>query len=80
MFTNIRNELNNREDELLLEVDKKFENNYFKEELIKESEKLPNKIKIALEKGKNIDKEYDKNKLNLLIKDRKSTRLNSSHL
>ena len=69
VFTNIRNELNNREDELLLEVDKKFEDNYFKEELIKESEKLPNKIKISLEKGKNIDKEYDKTKLNLLIND-----------
>ena len=69
MFTNIRNELNNREDELLFGSRQKFENKYFKEELIKESEKLPNKIKIALEKGKNIDKEYDKNKLNLLIND-----------
>ena len=44
IFTNIRNSLNNREDELLLEVDKKFEDKYFKEELIKDSEKLPNRI------------------------------------
>ena len=62
--------VNNREDELLLEVDKKFENIFFKEDIIKESENLPNKIKIFLEKGKSIEKEYytnDNNKLFLLI-------------
>ena len=52
IFTKIRNTLNDREDELLLEIDKKFNDLFFKEELIKESEKLPNKIKLALEKGK----------------------------
>ena len=64
--------VNNREDELLLEVDKKFENIFFKEDIIKESEILPNKIKIFLEKGKSIEKEYytnDNNKLCLLIND-----------
>ena len=70
IFTKIRNAVNNREDELLLEVDKQFEKYYFNENIIKESEKLPNKINTSLEKGKLIDKEWDKiNKLNSLIND-----------
>ena len=70
IFTNIRNSLNNREDELLLEVDKKFEDKYFKEELIKDCEKLPNRIKESLEKGQIIDKDWeDNNKINILIND-----------
>ena len=70
IFTKIRNALNDREDELLLEINKKYENIYFKEELIKECEKLPNKIKISLEKGKLIDKEWDNDKiLNSIIND-----------
>ncbi len=56
-FTNIRNALNDREDKLLLEVDNKFNTSYFKEDLIKENEKLPNKIQISLEKGKKTDNE-----------------------
>ena len=69
MFTKIRNELNNREDELLLEVDKKYDNIYFKEEIIKNIEKLPDKIKISLEKGKSLNKDYQNNqfKLSLLM-------------
>ena len=51
IFTKIRNELNDREDKLLLEIDKKFDEKLFNEDLIRESEKLPNKIKISLEKG-----------------------------
>ena len=56
IFTKIRNILNNREEELLLEVDKKFNNLYYNEDIIKQSESLPNKIKIYLEKGKIIIK------------------------
>ena len=67
IFTKIRNELNNREDEILLEVDKKFEDFFIKEEIIKECGKLPDKIKISLDKGKLIEKEKNDNKLNLLI-------------
>ena len=70
IFTKIRNELNNREDELLLQVDKEYEKNFFKEELIKESEKLPNKITYFLKKGQLLDKEYnDNNKIKSLISD-----------
>ena len=55
VFTNIRNILNNREDELLLNVDKEYDNLYLKEDIMKNIEKLPNKIKSSLEKCKNID-------------------------
>ena len=62
IFTKIRNKLNDREDALLLEVDKQFENLYFKEELIKISEGLPKKIKKALENGKIINNDWNDNK------------------
>ena len=70
IFTKIRNVLNDREDELLIEVDKQFDKLYCSEDLIVKNEKLPNKIKISLEKGKIIEPEWnDNNKLNLLIND-----------
>ena len=42
---------------------------FIKEDIIRESEKLPNKIKTSLEKGKSIDKEWNDNNLNALIND-----------
>ena len=70
VFTKIRNSINNREDEVLLIVDEKFEELFCKEELIKESEKLPNKLKMSLEKGKIKENDWkDKNKLICLIND-----------
>jgi len=70
IFTKIRNILNNREDELLLEVDNQFNKLYCDEEIIKQGESLPNKIKISLEKGKIINKEWNNdNKLSSLIND-----------
>ena len=69
-FTKIRNALNDKEDELLLQVDENFEKLLIKSENYKGSEKLSNKIKLSLEKGKLIDKEWnDDNKLNSLIND-----------
>ena len=70
IFTKIRNTLNKREDEILLEVDKKFEEISFTEKLIRESGGLPKKIKMSLEKCKVINNEWkDKNKLSSLIND-----------
>ena len=69
IFTKLRTALNDREDELLNEVDKQFENNYFNEDILKECDKLPNKIKVSLEKGKIIEKDWDNNKLNVIIND-----------
>ena len=65
IFTKIRTELNNREDELLLKVDEKFNNIYFDENIFKQCEKLPNNIKLSLEKGKKID--FNENNLALFI-------------
>ena len=45
IFTKIRNALNEREDELLLEVDNQFDDLYFNEELIKESQNIFRKRK-----------------------------------
>ena len=70
IFTKIRNSINNREEDLLLAVDKKFDELFFKEELIKETEKLPKKIKISLEKGNINENDWkDKNKLIFFIND-----------
>ena len=70
IFTKIRKAVNDREDELLLDIENKFKEIHFNEDTIKESEKLTNKIKITLEKGEKLDKEYDTNndnKINAFI-------------
>ena len=67
VFTKIRNELNNREDLLLSEIDDQFDNLYFDENLMRKIEKLPKKSKKNLEKGKLIN--LDKNKLSSIIND-----------
>ena len=67
IFTKIRNILNEREDQLLSEVDNKYKELYINEELIRDSEKFPNKFKLLLEKGKSIEKNWDDNNLNSLI-------------
>ena len=61
VFTTIRNSINEREDELLLEVDSQFNNLFFKEEIVNKSEKLPKEIKISLEKDKLINNEWNNN-------------------
>ena len=60
IFTKLRTALNDREDELLLKVDDKYDN-IFKNINIKELERLPNDIKISLEKGKWINDENKRN-------------------
>jgi len=68
IFTKIRNVINDREEKLLLDVDKHFNEIYFNENIINEVKKLPNKIKISLQKGKEIELEWnDENKLGLCI-------------
>ena len=59
IFTKIRNTLNEREDELILEINNLYKEKYFNEELINKNDKLPNKIKSFLEKGKSMNKEWD---------------------
>ena len=69
VFTKLRSEINNREDKLLFEVDSKFEELFFKEDIIKQGDKLPNKIANSLKKGKLIEEHWNENKLNSLIND-----------
>ena len=69
-FTQIRSELDDREDKLLLEIDREFDEKLLNEDLVIESEKLPNKVKISLEKGKLINDDWkDENKLCSYIND-----------
>ena len=67
IFTKFRNELNNREDELLLMIDNKFNNSFIKEDNIKNFEKLPIQITKVLEEIKLIDKDWEINKLNYFL-------------
>ena len=53
IFTKIRNAINDREDEILLNVDEIFDNTYIKENEINDIDKYPNKISILLKQGKN---------------------------
>ena len=68
-FTKIRTALNEREDKLLEEIDNLFNERYFNEEIINNGEKLPKKIKVSLDKGKQIDKEWDNENLISYIND-----------
>ena len=52
IFTKLRNTINDREDKLIHIVDNRFNELFFNEEFIKESEKLPNRIEISLKKRK----------------------------
>ena len=68
IFTKIRNALNGREDELLLEVDNKFYE--FNKDIEKDVLKLPDKINESIKKYNNIDNEWNnENKLCSIIND-----------
>ena len=69
IFTKIRNALNEKEDDLLIQIDKEYDNLFINDNLVKESEKYPDKVNNSLEKGKNIDNEWNNNKLSLMIND-----------
>ena len=72
IFTQLKKEISERENELLTKVDIIYTEIYFNDEdIIKKIEKLPNRIKLSLEKGKLIENEWNEqdNKLNSLIND-----------
>ena len=60
-FTKIRSILNEREKELLLEIDNEYNDLYCNEDLIKESQKLSKEIKLSLEKAKILNNEWNNN-------------------
>ena len=67
IFTNIRNVINERENKILSEVDNQFDKVFLNEDIIKDSEKIPNKIKNSLDQIKKMDNNWDDNKLNEFI-------------
>ena len=67
VFTKIKNEINNREDQLLLEVDNTFDNKYTNEEKLKEYHKLPAQIKYSLEKYNELNQKQFYNNPIILI-------------
>ena len=69
IFTQLRNSLNEREDQLLNEVDKQFDNLFFNKDIIKNNENLINKINIILEKGKLVNKDWNEEKLSSMVND-----------
>jgi len=80
IFTNIRNSLNEREDKLLLEIDNQY-NNYINEDIVKQSKKLPEKVKISLEKGKLVENEgNNNNKIYSLVNDCINIEKNIEHI
>ena len=69
IFSTIRNTLNDREIELLNEVDKNYNYSIINKEKIKEIEKLPNTTRILLERVKSLEYNWKNNKINILIND-----------
>ena len=70
IFTKIRNAVNEREDKLLLDFDNIFAKSSIDEKTIKLFEKLPNEINASLNRGKQIDNEWNNNgdeKINFFI-------------
>ena len=68
IFTKLRNELNNQEDKLMEEVDKKFNDTFMDDNILKQAEKIPDKIEFLLKQRKIINEDLKKtNKKELII-------------
>ena len=61
IFTKIRNTINDREDEILSEIDRLYSQINIEENNLKEINKLPNKISNSIKKGKEIENKKDWN-------------------
>ena len=69
VFTRLRNAINDREDQILLEIDQTFEDLYLNKDIIDENRKFPNKINKLLEKGKSIDNKWTDDNIDTSIND-----------
>ena len=58
IFTELRNKINKKEDELIERIKNIFDKYYFNDDFLKTSENLPNKTKKLIEQGKLINKEW----------------------
>ena len=63
IFTRLRNAINQREDEILNEIEEKFKS-FLQDELLNKSEKIKKNIRINLEKGKTTKNNWN-NEINL---------------
>ena len=63
IFTQLRNKINKKEDEIIAQIKNKFDKLYFKEDFLKTSTKLPNKVNKLLEQGKLVNKEWKEEKI-----------------
>ena len=67
-FTKLRSALNEREDKLIEEVELKFKNAFFDDNIVNECDKLPINIKKCLDNGKEIKDKWNKeNELSYVI-------------
>ena len=67
-FTKLRSALNEREDKLIEEVELKFKNAFFDDNIVNECDKLPNNVKKCLDNGKEIKDKWNKeNELSYVI-------------
>ena len=62
IFCEIKVAIDKRQDEILLDIENKFKESYFDEDLIIKGKKLPKKIKNTLEKGKSIEEKWNNSK------------------
>ena len=65
-FTKIRNEINQREDQLLLIVEQVYEKYFFNKNFSKDIDKIKNKLNLSFNKELNILNEYDKDEINFI--------------
>ena len=66
-FIKIRNIINEREIEILKEVDNQFNELFFKEDFLKQSENLPKEVLKVLQKGKQIKNDWNNDKKLILL-------------
>ena len=65
-FTKIRNEINKREDQLLLIVEQVYENYFFNKNLSKDIDKIENKLNLSINKGMLVSNEYNNDEINFI--------------
>ena len=65
-FTKIRNEINKREDQLLLIVEQIYENYFFNKNFSKDIDKIENKLNLSINKGMLISNEYNNDEINFI--------------
>ena len=65
-FTKIRNEINKREDQLLLIVEQVYENYFFNKNFTKDIDKIENKLNLSINKGMLVSNEYNNDEINFI--------------